>query len=130
MSTIKYSRQREAVKNFLSTRKDHPTADTIYQNLRQKYPNISLGTVYRNLTLLTKLGEIQRLNTGDGAERFDFNTMPHNHFVCRECQGVFDMEMTGADQIIEKAQEEFAGQIEWHHTTFYGVCENCIKAAK
>ena len=58
---LKYSRQRQVIKDFLMSRKDHPTADVVYMNVRQEYPNISLGTVYRNLTLLADMGEIQRL---------------------------------------------------------------------
>ena len=53
---LKYSRQREAIKEFLMTRTDHPTADVVYMNVRQEFPNISLGTVYRNLTLLSDMG--------------------------------------------------------------------------
>ena len=55
---IKYSRQREAIVNFLKDRKDHPTADFIYRHIREEYPNISLGTVYRNLALLEELGMV------------------------------------------------------------------------
>ena len=58
---LKYSRQREAIKSFLMTRKDHPTADVVYENVRKEFPNISLGTVYRNLTLLSDMGELLRL---------------------------------------------------------------------
>ena len=57
---LKYSRQRQVIKDFLMTRKDHPTADTVYMNVRNEYPNISLGTVYRNLSLLADIGEIGR----------------------------------------------------------------------
>ena len=56
MATLKYSRQRESIKEFLMTRKDHPTADVVYENVKKIYPNISLGTVYRNLSLLSDLG--------------------------------------------------------------------------
>lgn len=66
MATLKYSKQREMIKEFLMTRKDHPTADIVYMNVRQENPNISLGTVYRNLTLLADIGEIIRLRVGDG----------------------------------------------------------------
>lgn len=66
--TLKYSRQREAIKDFLMTRNDHPTADVVYSNVRTEFPNISLGTVYRNLTLLADLGEIARLRVGDGVD--------------------------------------------------------------
>ena len=55
---LKHSKQRDLIKSFLMTRKDHPTADVVYMNVRQQQPNISLGTVYRNLTLLADLGEI------------------------------------------------------------------------
>lgn len=56
---LKYSKQRESIKNFLVTRYDHPTAETVYLNIRKEFPNISLGTVYRNLNLLAEIGEIQ-----------------------------------------------------------------------
>ena len=61
---LKYSRQRESIKKFLMTRTDHPTAETIYENLRKEYPKISLGTIYRNLSLLTDIGEIQTISQG------------------------------------------------------------------
>ena len=67
MATLKYSRQRESIKEFLMTRKDHPTADVVYENVKKIYPNISLGTVYRNLSLLSDLGEIQ--NVVDNAQQ-------------------------------------------------------------
>ena len=85
MAAMKYSRQREAIKNFLMTRKDHPTADMVYSNIRQEFPNISLGTVYRNLTLLSDIGEIQRLHFSDGVDHFDADISPHYHFVCQNC---------------------------------------------
>ena len=62
MATLKYSRQRESIKEFLRTRTDHPTADVVYENMKLIYPNISLGTVYRNLSLLADLGEIKKLS--------------------------------------------------------------------
>ena len=68
---LKYSKQRTVIKEFLQTRKDHPTADVVYNAVRKDYPNISLGTVYRNLMLLSEIGEIQKLRVGDGLEHFD-----------------------------------------------------------
>ena len=64
MAALKYSRQREAIKNYLEGRTDHPTADMVYMAIREIYPNISLGTVYRNLTLLAKQGEISKISCG------------------------------------------------------------------
>lgn len=124
---LKYSRQREVIKKFLCTRKDHPTADVVYSNVRQQYPNISLGTVYRNLTLLSDMGEIQRLRVGDGVDHFDADITPHNHFVCTECGSVIDLEMADINRINEAAAQNFDGRIDGHVTYFYGLCGNCCK---
>ena len=70
MAVLKYSRQRESIKKYLYSREDHPTADMVYTSIREEFPNISLGTVYRNLSLLIELGEIKKVTT-DGADRFD-----------------------------------------------------------
>lgn len=122
---LKYSRQREVIKDFLMSRKDHPTADVVYMNVREQYPNISLGTVYRNLTLLADIGEIQRLRVGDGVDHFDADVSPHYHFVCTECGSVIDLEMNSIDNIVDIAGMNFDGKIFGHVTYFYGICGNC-----
>lgn len=122
---LKYSRQREVIKSFLMTRKDHPTADTVYMNVQQELPNISLGTVYRNLSLLADIGEIKRLRIGDGVDHFDADTSSHYHFVCTECGGVMDLEMGNIDDIQDIAGMNFDGQITGHVTYFYGICGQC-----
>lgn len=124
---LKYSRQRESIKNFLMSRCDHPTAETIYRNLREDYPNISLGTVYRNLALLSELGEIQTISTGGGPDRFDGNVEPHYHFICRGCGAVMDLKMNSLEHINLLAQHEFPGEIESHSVLFYGRCRDCMK---
>lgn len=125
MKTIKYSRQREAIKNFLKTRKDHPTADVIYENIRQDFPKISLGTVYRNLALLTELGEIQKLNCGDLSDHFDGDTSNHYHFICKGCGHVLDLDMEQIDFINILAEKNFGGSISGHNVYFYGLCKDC-----
>lgn len=127
MATLKYSRQREMIKDFLMGRKDHPTADVVYMNVRRQNPNISLGTVYRNLTLLADMGEIRRLRVGDGVDHFDADTSPHYHFVCSECGCVTDLAMDGIDEITELAGANFDGYIAGHITYFYGTCGKCTK---
>lgn len=124
---LKRSRQREMIKDFLMTRHDHPTADIVYMNVRQQNPNISLGTVYRNLTLLADLGEIQRLRVGDGVDHFDADISPHYHFVCTECGSVIDLEMESLEKIVTLAGANFDGQIAGHVTYFYGICGKCRK---
>jgi Fur family peroxide stress response transcriptional regulator len=122
---LKYSRQRQVIMDFLMTRKDHPTADVVYTNVRQTYPKISLGTVYRNLTLLADMGEIQRLRPGDGVDHFDADTSPHYHFICSKCGSVIDLEMDNIDDIVDTAAKHFDGEIDGHVTYFYGTCGNC-----
>lgn len=124
---LKHSKQREMIKDFLMTRKDHPTADVVYMNVRQQNPNISLGTVYRNLTLLSDIGEIQRLRVGDGVDHFDADTSPHYHFICTGCGSVIDLTMDSIDSITDIAGRNFDGQIAGHVTYFYGTCGNCNK---
>lgn len=125
MTTLKYSRQRESIKSFLLSRYDHPTADIIYINVRKEFPNISLGTVYRNLALLTELGEIIKITT-DGADRFDAHVEPHSHFICRKCHNLLDIHLENEDLINAQAQKAFSGQIEGHTVQYYGICGNCL----
>lgn len=122
---LKYSRQRQLIKDFLMTRKDHPTADAVYMNVRREYPNISLSTVYRNLSLLTDLGEIKRLQVGDGVDHYDADTSQHYHVICTECGSVTDLKVNDIERILNIAGQDFDGQIQGHVTYFYGICRNC-----
>ena len=102
---LKYSRQREMIKDFLMGRRDHPTADMVYSNVKRQNPNISLGTVYRNLTLLADMGEIRRLRLGDGTDHFDGDTSPHYHFICNTCGCVQDLQMDSLDGILNLTRQ-------------------------
>lgn len=125
--TLKRSKQRDLIKDFLMGRNDHPTADVVYMNVRQQNPSISLGTVYRNLTLLADIGEIQRLRLGDGVDHFDADTSPHYHFICNDCGRVIDLEMDSIDGVTDIAAKNFNGNISGHITYFYGSCDQCTK---
>ncbi len=124
---MKYSRQREAIKTFLMSRTDHPTADVIYQNLRQEYPNISLGTVYRNLTLLVSLGEIQKIQSSDSSEHFDANTEPHLHICCSNCQKVEDIHGVSLPDLTQSIDTHYNGQITGYSIYFQGLCKECME---
>ena len=106
MKTLKYSRQRESIKACLMSRKDHPTADALYTSIREQFPNISLGTVYRNLNLLVELGEIRKLSCGDGTDHFDYDTSPHDHYVCRQCGRVMDIPMEATKELETAADHD------------------------
>ncbi len=126
MPALKYSRQRESIKRFLMSRYDHPTADTVYLHVREEFPNISLGTVYRNLALLTELGEIIKITT-DGPDRFDAHTEPHCHFFCRKCLSLLDIRLEDESVTDRQAQRDFPGVIEGHSVQYFGICPDCLK---
>ena len=115
---IKRSRQREAIRQCLTGRYDHPTAETAY---------MSITTVYRNLSLLSDLGEVQKITVSGGPDRFDGNPAPHYHFSCRECGCVMDLDMPSQEQLNQIAAEQFDGTIENHSILFSGLCPDCKK---
>ena len=123
---LKHSKQRDCIQAFLATRCDHPTAETVYLNIREEFPKISLATVYRNLSLLADIGEIQKISTGNGPDRFDAIAKPHNHFVCKECGAVIDLEMDSIAHINEIAGKSFNGRIDGHSIHVYGICPDCL----
>lgn len=125
MRTLKYSRQRESIKNCLMQRTDHPTADALYLSIREEFPNISLGTVYRNLNLLAEMGEISRFSCGDGSEHFDYRTDLHYHFVCRTCGCIYDMPAEIVRDTRELLTAPAPGRVDSHTVFFYGECEIC-----
>lgn len=128
MATIKYSRQREAIKNYLMSTKIHPSADMVYNKIREEFPQISLGTIYRNLSLLVEMGEAVKVPSYDGCEHYDGDTSPHYHFVCSRCGGIYDIApdtVRGIDELKRSANEDFAGIIEGAMVHFYGICEKC-----
>ncbi len=126
MAALKYSRQREVIKEYLSSTDEHPTADTVYMHIRKDFPHISLGTVYRNLNLLADMGEAAKITASDGAIRFDGITAPHYHALCTKCGRLFDLDMKISNSMNAEAQASFNGSIHSHSALFYGICEQCL----
>ena len=89
--TIRYSKKREAILEAIRSTDTHPTADWVYQTLKPTHPDLSLGTVYRNLNFFREQGTIRCVGVVKGQERFDANTHPHTHFVCDGCGAVIDL---------------------------------------
>lgn len=130
MRGTKFSRQREAILKNLSQRKDHPTADVIYQSLRDEYPHLSLGTVYRNLNLLADLGYIRRIRTSGSVEHYDYDISEHYHFVCNCCGRVMDVPMKPVENLWDPASFQDIGTVESCSVLFYGTCRDCASAGK
>ncbi len=125
-----YSRQRESIAENLMARSDHPTADMVYSDIRLIYPNISLGTVYRNLSLLAEENAIHKVITDDGILHFDCNTAPHNHFVCRCCGRVSDLMYPDTGDLSQTVETRFGCAIDHCDLTFYGLCRDCSSSAE
>ena len=128
----KYSRQREIIRRHLSGRMDHPTAEMIYTSLKAQDPKLSLGTVYRNLSLLTDLGEIRRIPSVTGPDRYDGNCSEHYHFLCRSCGKIFDLYPAASGDLEQLVGSWQQGSIEKIVLNVYGTCRNCgsIQSAK
>ena len=127
MATQKYSKQREAIRKYLGSTTSHPTADSVYMQVKKEFPNISLGTVYRNLNLLADTGKALKIDAPDGSAHFDGDTSPHYHVICKECGKIYDLfpTATQVEGINQLANELFDGTIESHSLLFYGVCKAC-----
>ena len=127
----KYSKQKETLLKVLCSTDTHPDADWIYEQTRKELPNISLGTVYRNLAKMSQEGTILKLNMNDGRDHFDGNTARHHHMVCRECGAIIDIfteseeESSFTDFLNSYAQKHTSAAVEAHDITFYGLCKKC-----
>ena len=133
MKTTNFSKQRKAIVDFLLTRKDHPTAEIIYSEVKKDYPNLSLGTVYRNLNLLTEMGTIRQLFAADDTSHYDADTSDHQHFICKSCGAVIDIFLDNEallKKINNEAANAFKGTIEKNDIYFYGTCKNCETTEK
>ena len=125
---LKYSRQRDAILRNLQSRYDHPNADMIFASIREEIPNISLGTVYRNLALLVDTGDVLKVGPdGEGKERYDGHTHPHAHFFCEDCGAIEDV-----SEVFDTRPIEQMLQIKIHEAniTLKGVCRDCLQNQK
>jgi Fur family peroxide stress response transcriptional regulator len=103
----------------------HPTADWVYKKLKDEIPNLSLGTVYRNIRVLMDQGLIQRLPFGSTFDRFEARVSPHYHLVCEQCGSVEDFMMPIYADINEKASKMSYFKIRRHRIDFFGLCTKC-----
>lgn len=131
MNRTNYSEKREAVYRAICSTKTHPDAEWIYQRVKTEFPNISLGTVYRNITTLRNEGKIISLGVVKGCERFDGDVSEHSHFICTECGRIIDIERSFAlrlTELEELARNELKAEIHGHSLVFYGRCGECADA--
>lgn len=126
-ATSKNFRKRNAILSYLQDKVTHPSAETIYTDLKQHIPDLSMATVYRNLTKFRQEGLVQCVATVKGVERFDANTDPHVHFICRHCDAVIDLhEMQIPPQLIDQAVNVTGGKVDCCSLSFTGLCRECL----
>ena len=125
-TAIRMTRQRRAILAELHRPDQHPTADEVYRRVRQKLPSISLGTVYRNLEILSEAGLIQTLHLGGGQKHYDGGLNRHYHVRCARCGKISDVP---ADRFpdLDAAATGHGFRILGHQLAFEGICQKCQK---
>jgi len=124
------TKQRETIIKVLRSTTCHPTVDWIYDEVRKEIPNISLGTVYRNLKLLRESREILEIDLSGTFSRFDGNSDNHYHFRCDKCGRVFDIDEPVNKELDERVARKTGFEISHHRLEFRGLCQECQKAAE
>ena len=126
--TSKHFRKRDAILNCVRQTCVHPSADWVFAQLKPEIPDLSLGTVYRNLALFKEQGLIASLGTVNGVERFDGNTAPHVHFICTGCGRVDDLHsLPVPEELKHTAASSCGGNITGCQLTFTGICAECAQ---
>jgi len=119
------TKQREAILNVLRGADSHPTADWVYDEVRKLIPNISKGTVYRNLKTLRDIGEISELNLSGTVSRYEGKQENHYHFRCEKCGQVFDLEEPVNKELDDKVAKNTGFKVSYHQLEFRGLCKDC-----
>lgn len=128
LPVYKKSRQRKALLDLLRSTKSHPTAAWLYDKLKASFPDLSQGTVYRNLAILAEQGLVLVLRSGSTFDRFDADTSRHYHVICETCGKVEDIDLP-ADATLDTTAGKLCGyRISAHRLDFYGICPDCQKS--
>ena len=127
-TAIRYSKKREAIFQAMKNTTSHPSAEWLYQTLKPEHPDLSLGTVYRNLVFFQQQGMVKSVGVVNGQERFDANVAPHCHFVCTRCSAVIDLHSLELNQNADHlVSQQYGFEVDRHEFTFFGTCKSCIK---
>lgn len=122
----RYSKQRETIYSILCQMTSHPSANEIYHIVREFIPDISLGTVYRNLNLLTEQKRIIRLDVNDRAH-YDASIHRHFHFVCKQCGEISDLYLDDEiiDSFVSNVEKVSKNKVDDIDLMISGICEKC-----
>ena len=123
-----FSAKREAIYKTIAESKEHPAAEWIYERLKHDIPDLSLGTVYRNIAVFKEMGLIKSVGVYNGLERYDCDVQPHSHFICKKCFSISDVPK--GRNFIDKSMYDFVekecgASVTGHSVDFYGICISC-----
>jgi len=124
--STKHFRKRDAILQYLQSVTDHPSAEKVFTQLKPQIPDLSMGTVYRNLNLFKQQGLAVSVATVKGVERFDGNTDPHVHFICQDCDAVIDlMDIQIPEALKGSVEANYGGSVSECMLCFSGLCQEC-----
>ena len=123
--SIPLTQQRLEVYRELVWSKDHPSPEEIHRHLREKYPTISLATVYNNLEALSKMGFARKINPLSDHARYDGDTSSHNHFICTSCKRVCDIDSKAIKGAVIPIPDGFEHEITGKYIQYTGICNRC-----
>lgn len=124
---MRYSKQRELILNTVLHNRIHPTAENVYKLLKNDYPELSLGTVYRNLNFLAENNMLKKINVPDGSDRFDGTLARHQHLICRKCGKVTDISVDELLAIQSNILKNTGFEIDIDTLAFEGICKECAE---
>lgn len=124
----RYSAKREAILQVIRETDTHPTAEWVFQQLKPQFPDLSLGTVYRNLAAFRQDGTLHSVGVVNGQERFDAETSPHTHFICSCCGRVCDMfDLVVPEELVAAPSQNDGVRVDHYQLTFQGICKDCLQ---
>lgn len=118
------TKQRRLIYSIITNSKEHLSAEEIYKSAKKEMPNIAIGTIYRNLNLMIRDGEIRKVEIHNAPDRFDKNTNNHDHLICDECGKLKDIIIKNFDKIIEKHSVD---NITSYDLNIHYICPECKK---
>lgn len=126
---LAFTFQRQVIYEAVVDSREHPTPELIYEQVRQRIPSISLGTIYKNVKTFLDSGVLKEVTLHHGSLRLESNMTPHHHLVCSSCKAIFDIEESAVEPVRLPATELPAGfSVRECRVEFVGLCKSCQTA--
>jgi len=125
-NALRVTPQRLAVLKILAFSEDHPAVESVYEQVKKKYPTTSLATVYKTVAVLKKMNEVLELGFPDGSNRYDgIRPFPHPHLICTGCRQILDPDLASLQELRKEIGKETGYKILSHRLDFFGLCPKC-----